>query len=160
MNEAPQKEHHWLERLVGEWTYETEAIVEPGKPPEKFTGTESVRSLGGLWILCEGRGIMPDCGTATTIMTLGYNPLKSRYVGTFIGSMMSHMWIYNGELDPAGKVLTLDTEGPDFTDTGTMARYKDAIEFKDDNHRVLSSHTLGRDGQWHKFMSANYRRMK
>lgn len=158
MNEAPQKEHHWLERLVGEWTYETEAIVESGKPPEKFTGTESVRSLGGLWILCEGRGIMPDCGMATTIMTLGYNPQKNRYVGTFIGSMMSHMWIYNGELDPAGKVLTLDTEGPDFTATGTMAKYKDVIEFKDDTHRVLSSHTLGEDGKWRKFMSANYRR--
>ena len=45
-------------------------------------------------------------------MTLGYDPVQKRFVGTFIGSMMTHMWIYNGTLDAAGKVLTLDTEGP------------------------------------------------
>jgi Protein of unknown function (DUF1579) len=40
--------HQWLQRLVGEWAYEVEA-KEPGKPPEKLEGSESVRSLGGIW---------------------------------------------------------------------------------------------------------------
>lgn len=26
--------------------------------------------------------------------------------------MMTHLWIYEGSLDQAGRVLTLDTEGP------------------------------------------------
>lgn len=160
MNEKPQKEHQWLEKLAGEWSYETEAAMEPGKPPEKFTGTESVRSVGGFWIMCEGRGIMPEIGMATTIMTLGYNPLTKRFVGTFIGSMMTHMWLYDGELDPAGKVLTLDTVGPSFTDEGKMVKYQDVIEIVDDDHRMLSSGTVGEDGKWHKFMSATYRRTK
>jgi hypothetical protein len=47
MKTEPQKEHQWLQRLVGEWTYESECSMEPGKPPEKFEGSESVRSLGG-----------------------------------------------------------------------------------------------------------------
>src|SRR5437867_1016220 len=106
-----QEEHQWLQKFVGEWTYETEATMAPGKPPEKCSGSESVRSLGGLWVLCEGRGEMPGGGAATTIMTLGYDPAKKRFVGTFIGSMMTHLWIYEGELDPAGKVLTLNTAG-------------------------------------------------
>ena len=55
----PQEQHRWLQRLVGEWTYEHECAVEPGKPPEKFVGTDSVRTLGGLWVLCEGKGNMP-----------------------------------------------------------------------------------------------------
>lgn len=59
MKTEPQKEHQWLQQLVGEWTYESECSMEPGKPPEKCTGSESVRSLGGLWVLCEGRGEMP-----------------------------------------------------------------------------------------------------
>ncbi len=50
----------------------------PGKPPEKAKGTESVRSLGGLWILAEGRGEMPGGGAMTTMMTLGYDPQKKR----------------------------------------------------------------------------------
>lgn len=160
MIEIPQKEHQWLEKLVGEWAYETEATMESGKPPEKFTGTESVRSLGGFWVVCEGRGIMPEVGTATTIMTLGYNPLEKRYTGTFIGSMMSHMWLYDGGLDASGKVLALDTEGPGFTEEGKMVKYRDVIEIVDDDHRMLSSSHLGDDGKWHRFMSANYRRIK
>ena len=46
MKTEPQKEHQWLQKLVGEWTCESEATMEPGKPPERFKGTESVRSLG------------------------------------------------------------------------------------------------------------------
>jgi hypothetical protein len=160
MEEKPLKEHQWLEKLLGEWTYETEAAMEPGKPPEKFSGTETVRSIGGFWIVCEGRGIMPEVGMATTIMTLGYNPLKKRYTGTFIGSMMSHMWLYDGALNPAGKVLRLDTVGPSFTEEGKMVKYQDVIEIVDDDHRMLSSGTIGDDGKWHKFMSVTYRRAK
>jgi hypothetical protein len=33
MQAEPQKEHQWLQKLVGEWTYETEAIMEPDQPP-------------------------------------------------------------------------------------------------------------------------------
>ena len=62
-------------------------------------------------------------------------------------------------LDAAGKVLTLDAEGPSFTD-GKMAKYQDMIEFKSDDHRVLSSQSLGDDGKWQRFMTANYRRRK
>ena len=155
-----QKEHHWLQQLVGEWTYENEASMGPGQPPAKFTGTESVRTLGGVWVLCEGRMPVPDGSPATTIMTLGYDPAKKRYVGTFVGSMMTHMWSYDGSVDAGGKVLTLDTEGPSFTAEGKMAKYQDIIEIKDDDHRVLSSRFLGDDGQWHHFMTANYRRVK
>jgi hypothetical protein len=27
--------------------------MESGNPPEKFRGTETVRSVGGLWVFCE-----------------------------------------------------------------------------------------------------------
>jgi Protein of unknown function (DUF1579) len=74
--------------------------------------------------------------------------------------MMTHLWVYDGALDAAEKVLTLDTEGPDFAAKGKMAQYKDVIEFKNDDHRLLASHMLGDDGQWHGFMTANYRRKK
>jgi hypothetical protein len=132
----------------------------PDKPAETFRGTETVRSLGGLWVVCEGRGEMPGGGTATTIMTLGYDPARKRYVGTFIGSMMTHLWVYDGALDAGGQVLTLDTEGPSFPDQGKLAKYQDVIEFVTDDHRTLSSQTPGPDGQWHRFMTAHYRRVK
>lgn len=160
MRTEPQKEHKWLQKLVGEWTYETEASMGPGKPPEKATGSESVRTLGDLWVLCEGRGEMPGGGMADTLMTLGYDPEKKRFVGTWIGSMMTWLWIYDGSLDAAQRVLTLESDGPDFEIEGKLAKYWDVIEWKSDDHRVLTSHVLGEDGKWNQFMTANYRRKK
>lgn len=156
----PQKEHHWLQKLVGEWTCEAEAIMGPDQPPSKWKGTESVRSIGGLWVVTEGQGEMPDGATATTMMTLGYDPQKKGYVGTFCGSMMTKLWVYDGALDEAEKVLTLDTEGPNMAAEGKMARYQDVIEIKSDDHRLMKSRMLGEDGKWHEFMTANYWRKK
>jgi hypothetical protein len=153
----PQKEHQWLQKLVGEWTYETEAMMGPGKPPEKARGTERVRSLGGLWVLAEGQGEMGG-KVETTLLTLGYDPQKRRYVGTWIGSMMTNLWVYEGTL--SGNVLTLDTEGPSFETEGKMVKMRDVTEFKSDDHRVLTSQALGDDGKWQTFMTAHYHRKK
>lgn len=153
----PQKEHEWLQKLLGDWTSEMPAGPDTS---EQCQGTESVRSIGGLWVLAEGRGEMPGGGPATTLMTLGYDPQKKRYVGTWVGSMMTHLWVYEGELDATGKVLTLNSEGPSFDGEGKMAKYQDKITFESDDHRVLTSHALGEDGEWHQFMTAHYRRKK
>ena len=73
--------------------------------------------------------------------------------------MMTHLWVYSGTLDSSGRVLSLDTEGPDFSDLGKPNRkYKDVHEFTGDDQRVLTSHVLGDDGKWTQFMTAHYRR--
>ena len=154
----PQKEHHWLQQLVGDWTYENECSMGPDQHSAKFTGTESVRSLGGVWVLCEGKGEMPDGCSGISIMTLGYDPAKKRFVGTFIGSMMTYLWVYDGALE--GNVLTLDCEGPSFKGDGKLVKYQDIIEIVSADHRTLRAQTIGDDGKWQKFMTANYRRKK
>jgi hypothetical protein len=154
----PQPEHAWLQQLVGEWTYENEASMGPGQPPMKMQGTESVRSLGGLWVLCEGQGTTPGGSPATMIITLGYDPQKKRFVGTFVGSMMTYLWIYDGSLDAERKTLTLDAEGPSFAAPTKMAKYQDIIEIVSPDQHILRSQFLGDDGKWKPFMTAHYRR--
>ncbi len=158
INTEPQKKHQWLQKLVGEWTYETEAMISSDQPPQRATGTESVRTLGEFWVVAEAQGEMPGCGAATMIITLGYDPHKQRYVGTWVGSMMTYLWLYDGELDADENMLTLNSEGPAMTGDEKIAKYKDVIEFKSNDHRVMTSHVLGHDGQWHQFMIVNYRR--
>jgi len=160
MKNEPQKEHEWLQQLVGDWTYECECTMEPGKPPEKFKGSERVRTLGGLWLLCEGVGEMPGGGTAATLMTLGYDPGKQKYLGTWVGSMMTHLWVYDGSLDAEEKVLTLNTEGPNCGGDDKLVKQRDVIEVKSDEERVLTSYMQGEDGEWRPFMTAHYRRVK
>lgn len=157
---TPQKEHEWLQKLVGDWTLESEMIGEPGQPPQKHRGTETVRSLGGLWIVGDGQGEMPGGGSAQMMITLGFDPKRNRFVGTWVGSMMTHMWVYEGELDAAGRVLTLNSEGPSFADPKKFAKYQDIIEILSDDYRTLSSRSLGDDGKWTHFMTAHYRRKK
>lgn len=158
MNAEPQKEHQWLHELLGEWTYEGEAEMGPDKPREKFRGSETVRSLGGLWVICEGQGDMPGGGVARNIMTLGYDPQRGRFVGTFVASMMTYLWEYDGSLDAAERVLTLNAEGPSMAGDGKTAKYQDIMEIRGDGHRVFSSRMLGEDGAWHPIMEMHYRR--
>jgi Protein of unknown function (DUF1579) len=155
----PRKEHQWLGRMAGEWTFEMEAEGEPGQPPIKDSGTESVRSLGGIWVMCEAHGVTPEGDDATSIMTLGYDPERGRFTSTFISSMMTYMWICEGRLDPAGSVLTLDAEGPAYTGEGMM-KYRDTIELRSDDHRVQTSGYQRTDGSWHQFMTTHYRRTR
>ncbi len=158
---GPLKEHQWLDKFVGEWTFEGEMSMGPEKPLEKFTGSESVRSIGGRWIMSEAHGAeAPGGGAATMVLTIGYDPQKKRYVGTWIDSMMSYLWVYEGSVDPAGKIITLSADGPDMSKPGKVAKYKDVTEFETPDHRVLTSHVLRDDGTWHRLMTAHYHRKK
>jgi hypothetical protein len=156
----PQKEHQWLHKLIGDWTFEGECSMGPDQPPMKNIGKETVRSLGGLWTIGEGEVEMPDGSTMQSIMTLGYNPPLNQFVGSFVAGCMTYFWRYSGTLHAAQRVLTLDTEGPSFANDGSMARYQDIIEFQSDDERTLSSQYLGPDGKWIPFMKAQYQRVK
>jgi hypothetical protein len=107
--------------------------------------------------MAEGQGEMPGGGPATTIITLGYDPAKG-YTGTFIGSMMTHLWLYNGEKDDAARVLTLNCEGPSFSGDGSMANYQDIIEVVSPDHWILRGRVENGDGGWTEFMETHYRR--
>ena len=153
----PGEAHRWLQRMVGEWSFEVEARMGPDKPPERSAGTERVRSIGGLWIVAEAEADAPGGGRAANITTLGYDPDKGRYVGSFVSSMMAQQWVYAGDRD--GDTLVLETEGPAFTGEGTSP-YQDIVEFISDDERLLRSRAPGPEGGWYEFMTARYRRVR
>lgn len=160
MLEHPQTEHRWLERLVGEWVWEVEVPAGEGGAMTTATGVERVRSLGGLWVVAEGSGPMPGMDrSVTTVMTLGYSPRERCYVGTWIGSMMSELWVYgDGTLDESGQSLTLNCMGPSMSGDGRRVPYRDVITFRDNDHRVLSAFVQEQDGVWKPLMSMEFRR--
>lgn len=157
---TPQKEHEFLERLVGEWKMESEATMGPDQPPQRFSGTESVRTIGGLWAICEGEAEMPGGGMGKTVITLGYDPAKGRYVGTFIGSMMTSLWIYEGVMDESATKIVMATQGPNMLDPTQLSNYRDTFAILSDDHRTLTSESQDENGEWHQFMTAHYHRTK
>jgi hypothetical protein len=158
MFNKPEPQHAFLQQLVGEWTYDCEAHMGPDKPAEKMSGTESVRSLGGLWIIGEGKGKMPDGEGCTMILTLGYDPALKKYVGTWIGSMMSRLWVYDVTVD--GNTINMESDGPAFDDPTRTVRFRDSIEIKSPDLRTFTSSFVGDDGKRFNFMTSEYRRQK
>jgi hypothetical protein len=156
----PQKEHAWFKPFVGEWESEAECTAAPGQPAMKMKGTATGRSLGGFWSQFEIRGEMPGgAGSFTGVMTLGWDPRKTAYVGTWTDSCSDYLWTYQGKLDEAGKKLTLETEGPSQETPGAMAPYRETLEWKSADHFEFRS-SIQRKGEWVTFLTAQYRRKK
>jgi hypothetical protein len=142
----PVKEHEWLKQLVGEWETEGEITMDPSKLPLKNKGTESGKMIGGFWAMLETKAEF--MGTPFNgVLTLGYDPEKKKYVGTWVDSTSGHLWTYTGSVDAAGKMLTLDSEGPSHDGPGKTAKYRETIEIKDKDHKVFTS-SIEKDGKW------------
>ena len=157
--DAPKTGHDWLMQMVGEWDTESELVIDPNAKPLKAKGTSSVRSIGGLWLLAEMKGEF--MGTSVVgITTLGYDREKKRFMGTFIANMSDYLWKYDGSLDAAAKVLTLDAEGPSPLAPGKMFKYKDVYEIKNKDHKVMTSSMQLEDGKWLTFATVHFRRKK
>lgn len=153
----PSMEHQWLDQLIGHWKLEHNCQMPDGNTITTV-GMMNCRSLGGMWLICESNGESPDDGPWSTVMSLGFDPDKKQYVGTFLGSMMANLWPYHGVLDADGKRLPLYSFGPSFHGNGN-ANYRDTIEIVDADSWLFSSAIQTEDGTWHQFLSGKNTRV-
>mgnify|MGYP001278391578 CR=1 FL=1 len=151
----PVKEHEWLKKFAGEWTCEGECLAPDGSKATS-TGEESTRMLGDFWAVTEGSGEgmgMPF----SHVFVLGYDPVKKKYVGTWVDSMTGKLWLYEGTVEN-GK-LTLETAG-DCPMTGKHLQFRDEITFPDPDTKVFTS-SVSEDGEtWVPAMTMTAKRKK
>ena len=161
-NTQATEQHKWLQRLIGEWTMESDMSMPDGSKSSS-TGSEKVLALGELWIISEMKSSMPGGGEMDGRMQVGYNTGRATFTGSFIADMMDFMWIYDsGELSADTKTLTLHCVGPNMApgaEPGSTANYRDVIEVADSDHRTLRSFAETPEG-WVQFMEARYTRVK
>ena len=153
----PQKEHEWLQQLVGNWDDELEMYFEEGKPPIKATGTDTTKSLGGFWVVTDFQCKVMDM-PMNGVITIGFDPKKKKYVGTGVDSMTSHMWTFEGTVDSTGKILSWETEGPCPQKGGKIVKFKESIELKSKDEKVITSSFLDDNGKWVPMMVIHGRR--
>ena len=154
----PEKEHEWLKQLVGEWKTHGKADNGPGQPPFECEGTETTSSIGDLWIVAKGEAHAAGMNV-NSMLTLGYDPEKKKFVGTWVDSTYNHLWKYEGPLDDSGKVLTLMTRGPNMMAPGELTNFKEILELKDKDHKTFTSH-MEVNGEWVKIMTSETTRVK
>jgi hypothetical protein len=149
----------FLSRMAGEWRVTTEAVLAPGQPPVRSEGHASARMLGTRWLVTDTEGETPTGTPVYSVFTLGFDEVAGEIVGTWIDSMQGTMWRYRGTLDGDRGVLQLETEGPVMGNPEVITRYREEIEFLDEDRRVTRSSILGPDGAWFEYGMAAYRRI-
>jgi hypothetical protein len=154
----PGPEHAILKKDVGTWDATVEMSGPPGTPAMVSKGTETVSvTLGGLWQVSEFKadlGGMAFEGRGT----VGYDPAKKKYVGTWIDSMTAGLSLMEATYDPAKKAMTGWMEGPD--PAGKVMKMKEVTEWKDDDTRVFTMFTATPDGKETPTMKITYKRRK
>ncbi len=155
----PTKEHQWLKQFQGEWTTQQKGDLGPGQPPMACSGTITSRMVGGFWVVNEMKGDIMGV-PMTGLQTIGYDVSKKKYVGTWVDSMTSFIWHYEGNVDETGKILTLEADGPNFMAEGKLTKFRDIYEFKPTGEIAIYSKMLGEDGKWVTFMTGVAKKKK
>ena len=105
--------HKVLGGMAGKWVTKTKSWMEPGKPPTESTGTcEAKMLLGGRYLQQEYVGDMMG-STFTGINVIGYDNYTKRYVSTWIDSMSTGIYFFEGTASPDGKVITQESRYDD-----------------------------------------------
>jgi hypothetical protein len=155
----PTMAHDLLKQFGGDWKVVAECMPEPGKDPVKCEGVESAKMLGGFFLVSETESDMMGM-PVKNVLTIGYDPAKKKYVGTFVCSMDGTLWNYVGAFDETGKKLVLETEGPIPFTPGKRAKFRETLELKDKDHKEFTSQMQGDDGKWAEIVKMTYTRKK
>jgi hypothetical protein len=149
------REQVFLRKLVGCWEGVADAT---SSNPERAVWRENIHSVYDAWYVGEGHGAMPGGGSATTLLIVGFDRDRGKFVGSWVDTMMNHVWVYEGALDETGRTLVLETSGPDVAAPERTARYRERIAFEDGDNRIFSSEIEGEDGGWKTLMTMRYYR--
>lgn len=153
----PQQEHAWLKQFTGEWTSLSKTVATPEQPSIDCTGSMQSRMLGEFWVVNRIEGDMAGM-TYRGLQTIGYDAKKKKYVGTWVDSMMGHLWHYEGSVDASGKKLILVAAGPNMMDQEKIASYRDSYEFKSPDLILATAEMRDEQGKWQTFMTGEMRR--
>jgi hypothetical protein len=159
MNPQPTQQHQWLKQLVGNWTCNANCTMPDGST-SITTARETVRQIGDLFIVADLTGETPGSDqTLTSMLTLGFDPDKNKYVGSWIGSPMPQLITYEGTVSEDGKNLTLDCQAPGYDNPAETKKYQDVIVINSPDERELHSQIQNDDGSWTRFMTSTYKRI-
>jgi hypothetical protein len=107
--------------------------------------------LGEFWMMNEFHNEVAGFGMKG-IQTVGYDPSKKKYIGTWVDSATNHLWLYEGTVVD-NKKLVLEAKGPNLVTSGKEALFRDSYEFMSESEIRVTSEMQGEDGKWITFMT-------
>lgn len=152
----PGSPHQLLAGMAGSWTTSTRCWMEPGKPPLASAGScEQKMILGGRFLRQEYRGDM--MGTPFTgIGVTGYDNHKQIYVSTWMDSMNTSIFVFEGTADAQGRVITQECRGEDPV-LGPM-NWRSVTTIVDENTHIFEMYGTDKSGMEEQMMEITYKR--
>jgi hypothetical protein len=102
--------------------------------------------LGDLWVLAEVAAKCPAAAPPTWCSRSAMTPKRNATSARGFGSMMTHLWVYEGSVDAAGKALDTHDGRPGVRRDGKMrnAKVREVIEFVTPDHPHVHLQRPGR----------------
>jgi len=153
----PGPEHARLKHHVGVWDVDCTYFTGPDQPPMKTKAKETVEMLGEFFTV--GRFVANMMGMPFSgIVQVGYDTARRKWVASWIDTMTPYYFLFEGDYDASGKVLTMSGHGGDVT-TGGMIRYRTTEEVLESGQRRFEMFRETPDGEA-KMFSYIYTRAK
>jgi len=153
----PGPEHALLKKHVGVWDVDCTYFMGPDQPPMKTRAKETVEMLGEFFTV--GRFVANMMGAPFSgIVQMGYDTARRKWVASWIDTMTPYYFLFEGEFDASGKVMTMSGLGGDVM-TGGMIRYRTTEEALESGQRRFEMFRETPDGEA-KMFSYIYTRAK
>lgn len=130
----PTEAHKLLEKDTGTWTGEMKMFMAgPDQPPMVMAIKETNTMMeGGFWSLSEF-----EAGPFKGKGQFGYDPMKKKFVGTWIDSSSPFLSVMEGDYDDEGSTLTMFFDGMDMA-SGKIVKRKSVTKHVNKNKREFT----------------------
>ena len=147
---TPGIPHKQLAGLVGSWGTKTRAWMEPDKPPMEGTGVcEQKMLLDGRYLQQKYTGEMMG-SPFSGINLIGYNNHTGKYVSTWIDSMSTGIYYFEGTAGEDGKTITQESSYDDPV-RGPMT-WRSVMRIVDSNNVEYEMYLIPKAGKEEKMM--------
>jgi hypothetical protein len=155
---TPGKQHEWLAKKAGTWTFTGKFWMNPSAPPTEASGTvERAAVLGGRVLAETVKSEMMGQAFEGHGMT-GYDNVKQEFWGTWNDSMSTGVMLSTGQCDDKGNCTFKST----YTDpmTGETRETRMISREEGPDKEAMEAFDKGPDGKEFKSMELVYTRKK
>jgi hypothetical protein len=155
---TPGAPHKMLAKLAGTWTTRTRAWMEPDKPPMEGTGAcEQKMLLDGRYLQQEYASEMMG-SPFSGINLIGYDNHTRKYMSTWIDSMSTGIYYFEGTAGADGRTITQESSYDDPV-RGPMV-WRSVTRIVDDNTLEYEMVLIPKGGKEEKMMEMTVTRKR
>ena len=111
--------------------------------------------LGGFFVICRWTGDIYQT-EYQAVQSLGYDVATKKYSGSWVDSIMSYRWQFEGDFETNSQELVFLASGPGHD--GNTTKFRERYQFKSDDAITVIAEVWQKE-KWVAFMQTHLNRM-